>query len=258
VGEELQQPYSRGDFSRALLLNAAADKLNLGLLVAMAGAGAALGVFWIVLPVAIVLYLAGCVRTYFDQDVAERVLGNAGAQRRRELDRSRARIDLNALAPPIASLLQRALVGEQRIRDAIDRAELPYAQVTTEVDGFVEAMQLTASRAQLLYEALSETPPEQVQRRLSEVQGDPNRKELADALGHQLAVQNRMREQLQRFYDQMERLVVELDTVRGNLLSASASEQSSRQQELAADVRGLREQLGALSDGMSDVYEHGP
>jgi hypothetical protein len=255
MGDEVQRPYGRRQFNQALMLNAASDKLNLALLVGVAAAGAVLNVFWLVLPVAIVVYLAGVARTYFDQDVADRVLGKARADRQKQIRRSRASIDLTNLAAPIADLMRRALVGEQRIREAIDRAELPYTEVSTEVDGFIDAMQLTASRAELLYEALAETPPEQIERRLRQVQNDPARKELAEALSHQLDVQHRMHDQLQRFYDQMERLVVELDTVRGNLLSASASMEASRQNELAASVRGLREQMGALAAGMSDAYE---
>ena len=44
-----------------------------------------------------------------------------------------------------------------------------------------------------------------------------------DALTHQLSVQRKMESQLARFYDEMERMVVELDTIRGSLVSVSAS-----------------------------------
>ena len=64
-----------------------------------------------------------------------------------------------------------------------------------------------------------------------------------------------MEAQLQRFYDEMERMLVELDTVRGNLVSVSASTEAANQQQLAADVRGLREEVGALAEGMSEAYE---
>ena len=76
-----------------------------------------------------------------------------------------------------------------------------------------------------------------------------------EALGHQLTVLRRMEVQLRRYYDEMERVLVELDTVRGSLVSASASTDTERQRALAADVRGLREEVGALSEGMSEAYE---
>ena len=64
-----------------------------------------------------------------------------------------------------------------------------------------------------------------------------------------------METQLRRFYDEMERMVIELDTIRGSLLSASVAEGSSAQRELAGEVRGLRERMGAVSDGLAEAFE---
>ena len=64
-----------------------------------------------------------------------------------------------------------------------------------------------------------------------------------------------MEVQLQRFYDEMERIVVELDTVRGNLVSVSASTDAAAQKELASEVRSLRERMGAVADGIGEAYE---
>jgi hypothetical protein len=61
--------------------------------------------------------------------------------------------------------------------------------------------------------------------------------------------------QLQRFYDEMERVLVELDIVRGNLVSVSASTEAANQQRLAGDVRALREEVGAVAAGMREAYE---
>ena len=118
-------------------------------------------------------------------------------------------------------------------------------------------MEGTARRAQLLYDALAETPPaggggppggaDPGER--------PGEAELVAALTSQLKVLRRMEGQLQAFYDEMEKILVELDTVRGNLVSVSASTDAASQQQLAADVRGLREEVGALADGMSEAYE---
>jgi hypothetical protein len=150
-----------------------------------------------------------------------------------------------------------ARTREQRIRDAIERAELPYVEVTGEVDGFMRVLEQTAGRAQLLYDALTDTPVEQVESRLEQVRAreEPAARELVDALEHQLAVQRRMQAQLRRFYDEMERIVIELDTVRGTLVSVSASTDAANQQQLAAEVRSLRERLGAVADGISEAYE---
>jgi chromosome segregation ATPase len=248
-----ERPYSRGQLNRALVANALLSPFNVVLLAGVLAAGIALGVFLLVVPVAVVAYGIAAARTYFDEDEASKVLERERARRRKALERGR--LDPGSLAEPIAGLVTAARQREERIRDAIARAELPYAEVSEEVDRFIQAIETTAARAQLLYEALSETPPPLVERRLAEVKGDPAKAELAGALEHQLAVLRRMEGQLQRFYDELERLLVELDTVRGNLVSVSASTEAANQQRLAAEVRELRDEVGALAEGMSEAYE---
>ena len=58
-----------------------------------------------------------------------------------------------------------------------------------------------------------------------------------------------MEKQLERFFGEMERILVELDTVRSQLVSVSASTESAQQKELAADVRALRERVGRERGG---------
>ncbi len=177
----------------------------------------------------------------------------------RRSSRARSGSTRPSLAPPIGGLLRGALQREARIREAVEGAELPYTEVLGEVDGFVRTMEGTARRAQLLYDALAESPPAAVEQRLGQLDpNDPSKAELVAALTGQLKVQRRMEGQLQSFYDEMEKILVELDTVRGNLVSVSASTDVANQQQLAADVRGLREEVGVLAEGMSEAYERPP
>ena len=247
------RPYSRGEFNQALIANALLSPFNVILLAGMLVAGLLLDLFLVLLPVALIVYGTAAARTYFDEDEANKVLERERVKRRKALERGR--LNPAALAPPIRTLLEGALAREHSIRDAISRAELPYEEVSDEVDSFIRAIEDSARRAELLYEALAESPPQAVQQRLSEVKADPSKAELAQALESQLSVLGRMESQLQRFYDEMERILVELDTVRGNLVSVSASTDSANQQRVAADVRGLREEVGAVADGMSEAYE---
>jgi chromosome segregation ATPase len=251
-----ERPYSRGEFNRALIVNALTHPFNVVLLAAVLIAGLLLEVFVFVLPVALVVYGLAAARTYFDQDEANKVLERERARRREELEAGR--LDARTLAEPIRQLLEAGHQREQRIRDAIDRAELPYEEVSAEVDRFIRAMEDGAKRAQLLYEALSESPPSWVEQRLGQVRDDPTKAELTAALESQLAVLRRMETQLQRFYDEMERILVELDTVRGNLVSVSASTEAANQQRLAGEVRSLRDEVGAVAAGMSEAYEETP
>jgi hypothetical protein len=252
------EPYQRDDFRNALIANAAAKPFNVAVLVATTAAGVAVGgSVPVVLIVALLVYLAACTRTFFDGDEADRVLARERAERRKRIAGPRRRLDMDALAAPIRVHVLEARGRERRIRDAIERAELPYSEVSDEVDGFVRGMEHTAGRAQLLHDALADAPVAQVEARLAEVRDRPGggAPELVDALEHQLAVQRRMEVQLQRFYDEMERIVVELDTVRGNLVSVSASSDAGTQEQLASEVRSLRERIGAVADGIGEAYE---
>jgi hypothetical protein len=247
-------PYNRAQYNRALIVNALLDPFTIVLVTLVLIAGILLGALPYLIPVAALIYLGGSARTYFDEDTAHKVLARE-REKRKGRTLSGKRLDPERLAPPIARLLRDARAREARIRDAIDRAELPYEEVVAEVDGFVVAMDRTAGRAQLLYEALEDTAPYNVERRLDEVRGDPARAELAEALATQLSTLRRMEAQLQRFYDELERMLVELDTVRSQLVSLSASTESARQAELAGEVRALRERMGAVAEGMSAAYE---
>jgi chromosome segregation ATPase len=249
----MRRPYTRGEFNRALVANALLRPFNVVLLAAMLASGLLLEIFLPLLPVALVVYAIGAARTYFDEEQADKVLARERRERRRELEQPA--LDRESLAEPIRKLLEVAHHREARIREAIERADLPYGQVSAEVDRFVRDMDFAAARAQLLHEALSETPPIWVERRLGEVRGDPEKAELVAALESQLAVLTRMEAQLRRFYSEMERMLVELETVRANLVSVSASAEAANQTRLAGDVRGLREELSAVAAGMSQVYE---
>jgi len=257
---ESPRPYSRSDYNRALVGNALLDPFAIVLLALLAIAGLLLSSLTVLLPVGLVLYGAAAARAYFDEDVANKVLERERSKRRKTLQDGGARVDPRSLAPPIGGLLAGAFQREGRIRAAVEGAQLPYTEVLDEVDRFVRAMEGTARRAQLLYEALAESPPARVEARLAELtrENDPSRVELVQALTGQVKVLRRMERQLQAFYDQMEKILVELDTVRGNLVSVSASTDAANQQQLAAEVRELREEVGALADGMSEAYEVQP
>ncbi len=53
----------------------------------------------------------------------------------------------------------------------------------------------------------------------------------------------------------MERVSVELGNVHGQLLSVSATTEAAAQRELAAGVRGLREEVTAVAEGMSEAID---
>jgi hypothetical protein len=251
------RPYTRGDFNRALILNAALDPFSVVLAAVVLIIGVLLGLVPILGPAAVVVYLAGAARAYFDEDVANRVLERERGRRKERLGQGRPKLREQDMAPEIFGLVREAHERERRIGAAIAGAELPYDDVADEVARFVAAMESTARRAQLLWGALSDSPPERVEARWREVRGDAERGELAAALKAQLDTLHRMERQLQHFFTEMERILVELDTVRGQIVSVSASEGAGQSGEIAGEVRALREQMGAVADGMAAAYEGG-
>ena len=253
------RPYTRGQYNRALILNALTAPFGVLVAAGVLVAGILLGAVAFLLPVAIVLYVAAAVRTYLDRDAREKVLERERARHRQRLDHGEPEHDLSQFSPRIADLMARALEKDARIRAAIDRAELPYQEVSDEVDRFLATMWQTAGRAELLCEGLRDTPPESVARRLETVRAaEPAKAELVDALSQQLAVHQKMEAQLLRFYDQMEQMLVELDTVRGHLITVSASTEADNQERLADDVRDLRVEMGAVAEGMAAAYAAQP
>jgi hypothetical protein len=248
-------PYTRGEYNRALIANALLDPFSVVLAAVVLIIGVLLAALPVLGPAAVVLYLAGAARAYFDEDVANRVLERERRRRRAGLEKARPKLREQDLAPEIGGLVRAAREREGRIVTAIREAELPYDEVADEVDRFVAAMESTARRAQLLWGALADSPPSRVEARLKQVHGDPDTRELAEALTAQLETLRRMERQLRRFFTEMERLLVELDTVRGQIVSVSASEGAGQSDQIAGEVRALREQMGAVADGMAAAYE---
>jgi hypothetical protein len=214
-GEPPEQGPTREELAAALAANAAAKPFNIAVLVGSFAAALAVGGSVVVaLLVALVVYAAAAARTMFDGEEADRVAAK----------RARAAAPATP-APPIARRLGEARAAAARTREAIERAELPLTEVSDELDGLVSLMEESARRAQLLYEA---PPPA--------TEDDPRRQ---------------VELQLSRFYDELARVVIELDMV----VSASASTDTADQQRLAADVRVLRDELAAVAPGMTEADE---
>ena len=151
------------------------------------------------------------------------------------------------LAPRLARHVHAARGIEYRV------AQLGNPEIHVEVSALVASLQSSAERAQLLFEALSETPVGSIEQRLAELEGS-GKLELIHALQEQLRVQRRMQAQLERYDDELERVVVELDTIRGSLLTVSASNDIGNQELLADRVRTLRDEVAAVAEGVGEAY----
>jgi uncharacterized protein (UPF0335 family) len=240
--------YSRQELAVVLAANAAAKPFNVLLGAAAIGAASAIGAqLQLALIVGLVVYAIATARTFLDEDEAAVVHERLRGEPRQVLEPP-------ALAPDVRRHLLAARALEASIRAAIESAELPHAEVSYEVEALVALLDESASRAQLLYEALAESPAARIEQRLAELRGT-DKARLVDALEQQLSMQRTVEGQLQRFYDEMERIVVELDTIRASIASVSASTDAAGRGRIAADVRALRDELGALATSMGDTFE---
>ena len=264
MAREVDRPLTRAELNRLLVVNALTKPLpNVVLPAAIAIAGIAFGIAVVGVVVAVVAWLALSAVTYFDGDEAERVADRERAKRRGAVEKASPRVNPATLSEPVARHLNAVLAQEKRIREAIERADLPFEEVSGEVDGFVRVAERTAQRAELLQDYLADEDPDRVDRRLTEVReqlerGDESKRPLVDALTAQVDGLRKAVRRLDDFYTEMERVAVELGNIRGQLLSVSAATEGESQRELAAGVRDLREQIGAVADGMTEVLDTAP
>jgi hypothetical protein len=235
------------DERRAVVGRALVDPLALGAAATIVVAGLIFGGLALAVALALAVYGAGVLRAYLDDDVREAV--------RARVEPIRAIPATSGMSEEIQLLLRQARQTRQRVHDAIEEAGLPYTEVATEVDRLVTTMHEVAERAQRLHDGLRDARPEDVAARIERVkaENDPEKDELVKALGDQLAVQRRMEGQLGHFYTEMDRMLIELDTVRGNLISVSAATSRDNQQQVAGEVRELRDDMGAVAKGIAEA-----
>jgi hypothetical protein len=252
-----EKPVTRSQLQRSLVANALTKPLNVLVPAALVVAGIVLGALWLV-GIAVVVYAVLGALTFFDEGEAERVGARVYGTAAKGVAPPK-QADLSKLAPPIAQQLGAARAEEARIHTAVTDADLPFEEVTSETDALVRAMESIAIRAQRVYDYLSAHDPRPVQARLTQIEGAGAETELAKALREQLAAYEKLSAQLQRFYDEMEHITASLSTVCAQVVSMSAAgEGETGQRELAGQVRDLRDQVDALSDGMREAYAAQP
>lgn len=255
AGKEL---VTRQTLQRELLLNAATKPLTLGVTAAVAAA-AFFTVNWL-LALAALLYIAFGATTFFDREEAERV-GRAAYARRRITAGKRALPQ--GLAPEIKSLVSRARLEEARIAQAIAESGLPLTEVSIEVDHLTAEMEKIAGRAQVILNYLDEQRPEDVRLRLRAIGGEPSgaqepgraRDRAAAALTEQLRAGEALKGELDRFVAEMEHLIASLAVVHAQLVRMSVVTDAHLQEDIAGQVRDLRERVSTVAAGMSELND---
>jgi archaellum component FlaC len=251
-----RQLVTRTDLRRGLVVNALTKPINVVVPAAVAVAGLLIGVTWLIV-VAVAVYAVLAVLTFFDESEAEmvgkRLYGDRGGSKAK-------RLDVRTLAGPIGQQVQAARDCEVRIQDTIAHSDLSFAEVEGEVDSLVRAVELIAQRAQRIYDYLATQDLNAIDGRLAQLQGsaDPSAQAIVKALTDQRNALTELQGQLTSFYSRIEQLVASLGTVNSQLVRMSVASEDEDQTELAEQVRGLREQVDALSAGMKEAYGRAP
>jgi hypothetical protein len=246
---------TRDALRRRLVLNAATKPVAVGAAAAVAVAAFVLGAAWL-LAVAVVLYVALAVATFLDGDEAERV-GRRVYEQARGVQSARRSLP-TGLSPEIAGLVERARAEEARILRAIDESGLPFGVVAADVAALTGEMERIARRAQLIWDYRAEERPDETRQRLHELRrqsggGDDARRareRAAAALEDRLRAAGALDAELERFVAEMEHLIASLGVVHAQLVRMRVAEEAGAQDDVAGEVRDLRERVGAVAESM--------
>lgn len=239
------EPVTRDDLRRALAVNAATKPVNVAVPAAVVVAGVLLGAVWLV-AVAVIVYVALGLMTFFDEGEARRV-GQAAYGRERPAPA--AQLDARGFAPPIRAQLEAARAEQAAIGRAIAESDLGWADVRTETGALVTALEAAARRAQKLSDYLAAQDVGALDRRIVANERD-GQAETAAALRTQRAEIVRLDGMLRSAYGEMEQVNASLRTVHARLVGASVSSAADAEADLAGDVRDLRHQVETLTEGL--------
>ena len=229
-----------------------------------------LGVVWLY-AVAVVVYLGLAALTFFDEREAERVgeraYGDARVGGRAAgPGGGAARVDPGTLSQPIGLRLDSALRAEAAIRVAITESGLPLTDVAAEVDELVRAMERIAQRADRVHAYLQTQDQGGLERRVAQLRAEgamggggagadaDARSRTLTALEQQVTINGQLRSQLGRFFDEMEHLTASLGAINAQIVALGVAGEDAEQAELAGQVRGLRESVNAIADGLKEAY----
>jgi hypothetical protein len=239
------------------MLRAATSWDGLGALVIVSAAAVILGLPLLIV-VAVVLWLAASVWHYFDGSEADKLAAERRASRSKA--EAAARLDPASLCETVARSLLAARAQESSIRQTISESDVP-SGLTSDVDALVTAFEATARRADRIYRTLERQRSNgqdamALAERINEVSQragsspSPDQTALIEALKAQLDATRRAESLRDRFFTTMERIIAELGTIDSEILGMSSADAASAQEQVAGQLRDLRELVAGLSTDM--------
>jgi serine/threonine protein kinase len=163
-------------------------------------------------------------------------------------------------APEVEELLASIDEARREIRDASKRSPLGYPGLADAVRELQVAIKQGAKCSRLDYDELVNPPRDVIKNRLQEelARADPKSRKLVAALKDQLLAKRRAAERLDGFTTELERVLVELDSLRhlisGSTAAAPATEQTviQRLELLCVQVRAVNDEMAALRTAQSE------
>jgi len=255
-----RQLVTRRMLTRDLAINAATRRLNIAVPLAVVAAGIVLGTVWL-LPVALVIYLAMAVATFFDGDEAERV-GRATYERARP-ELPAVEPEGTRFEPAIAERLASARTLEARIRQAAATAPAAGPDLADEVGRVLAGLEKLAERAQQIHDYLAEQDADALRSRLDALRQGPSgdakvdrtNRELAAALEEQLSAIAQLERELPRLDAQMEHANASLGAILGHIVRMGATEEAASQDGVIEEARRLRREVNLTADAARDAYD---
>lgn len=249
-------PVTRHALGKALVVNAVTKPLNVGIGAAIVIVGIVAAIPWLI-AVGVATYVALAAASIFDgretKRLSDRLYGVS--------DKPLPRADISKLAPEIAGPLAEARKEEEAIRAAVAAAQLPFGDVSAEIDGLMRDIERVAGRAQQLVDYLADQDEGELRaklRRFQQPSPDPATadalKQAADAVQEQLKANEALRTQRDRFLAELEHLVASLGVVRAQLVRMSIAEEGEVQQQVTGELRDLRGRMSSLAQGMQEAF----
>jgi hypothetical protein len=236
---------SRSDLRRALVVNAVASPVNVLVPTGVLIAGVLLGAWWLAV-VALVVWVALALHTFFDEGAARRVGARVHAGARAQA--AKPSVNPGELTPLIAGRVKAAIGAREAIRAAIADAPFALRDVEHEVDALVAAMEADAVRAQRIWEFLAgQESAASLERRIASEQNASVR----TALESKQRALGRLRERLSGLMAEIDQVVATLQTVQAEIFAADEIEERA----LAGQVSELRERVQLVAAGLEEAYE---
>lgn len=240
-----------------MVVNALTKPTNVVVPAGVLIAGFLLGWLVVLVPLAIVVYGLLVGFTLFDEREAKRVL----AKTRLAALPPRRQLSTVGLPSQIADPMEVAFFEEIKIEQAIKDAELPYAEVSTEVGVLVEELEKVARKGSVIYAYLADPEVAGARKRLEAIKqrasadgpAAETEQMAVDALEAQVKIQAELEDQFTRCCAELEHLAASLGVVRGEIVRMSIAEDASVQDDLADQVRDLRQRVSTVAEGLSEA-----